>query len=204
MTTPTLDSTRNASRLERRKARTRAAILEAARQLFQEQGFESTSIAQIAEAADSGVGTLYGYFSNKDDILHEVLRSHGEQITREFLDSVNEQTPALERLCLALNGFARYLRDNRILLHSAFQVDSRNPRAESNPSAWIIRQYTMMIRDGIERGELAPVPPETTARALVSAYTMAMLGVAHWRGAEDDPRTACDLEAMTRQLLTPK
>ncbi len=204
MTTPTLDSSRNASRLERRKARTRAAILEAARKLFQEQGFESTSIAQIAEAADSGVGTLYGYFSNKDDILHEVLRAHGEQVTREFLGSVNENTPMLDRILLALGVFARYLQDNRILLHSAFQVDSRNPHAESTPNVWVIRQFTMMIRSGIERGEIADIPAETTSRALVSAYTMSMLGIGHWRGAEDDPRTTRDLEAMVRQMLTLK
>lgn len=204
MTTPTLEISRNASRLERRKARTRAAILDAARQLFQEQGFESTSIAQIAEAADSGVGTLYGYFSNKDDILHEVLRAHGEMVTREFLESVNENTPMLDRMLMALGVFAHYLRENRILLHSAFQVDSRNSRAESNPNAWIIRQFTMMIRTGSERGELADVDPETTARALVSVYTMCMLGIGHWRGFEDDARTSRELETMVRQMLTRK
>lgn len=203
MTTPTLDTSRSASRLERRKARTRAAILEAARKLFQEQGFESTSIAQIAEAADSGVGTLYGYFSNKDDILHEVLRAHGEQVTREFLESVNESTPMLERIVMALGVCVRYLRENRILLHSAFQVDSRSPNAEGNPNAWLIRQFAMMIRTGAERGEVADLPPETTARSLVSIYTMSMLGIGHWRGFEDDERTACELEAMVRQMLTP-
>ncbi len=60
-------------RLERRKARTRAAIIDAATALFHERGFEETSIQQIAERADTGVGTLYGYFGSKDQILREVL-----------------------------------------------------------------------------------------------------------------------------------
>lgn len=202
MTTPILDSSRNASRLERRKARTRAAILEAARKLFQEQGFESTSIAQIAEAADSGVGTLYGYFSNKDDILHEVLRSHAEQVNREVLTQVDENTPALERICLGFDGFARYLRENRVLLHSAFQVDSRNPDSDANnPSGWLVRVFARMIREGGERNEIAVLPPETTARALISAYNMAMLGIGHWRGLEDDTQTANELDQMVRQLF---
>lgn len=202
MTTTVLDSPHNATRLERRKARTRAAILEAARRLFQEHGFESTSIAQIAEAADSGVGTLYGYFSNKDEILREVLRAHGEQVTREFLQSVNDNTPAIERICLALDGFTRYLRENRMLLLSAFRADSRSRDEEDSHAAWLTRAFASMLRDGIESREFRPVPPETTARALISAYTMAILGIGHWRGLENDPQTARDLEAMTRQMLS--
>ena len=40
-------------RLERRKARTRAAIISAASKLFHERGYEDTSIQQIAELADT-------------------------------------------------------------------------------------------------------------------------------------------------------
>ncbi|HUA11058.1 MAG TPA: helix-turn-helix domain-containing protein [Solirubrobacteraceae bacterium] len=57
------------TRNERRRARTRAALLDAARTLFAERGPDATSIAEIAEAADTAVGTVYNYFDDKEALL---------------------------------------------------------------------------------------------------------------------------------------
>jgi len=54
---------------ERKAARTREGILEAALTLFERQGFERTTMEQIAEAAEIGIATLYRYFPSKDLIL---------------------------------------------------------------------------------------------------------------------------------------
>ena len=56
------------ARLERRKAATRQRIVDAASQLFWTQGYEATSIHDVAEAADVAVGTLYLHFSGKADV----------------------------------------------------------------------------------------------------------------------------------------
>ena len=49
--------------------RTRTAILEAALDLFSEQGFDPTTMEQIAARAEVGIATLYRYFPTKDGIL---------------------------------------------------------------------------------------------------------------------------------------
>lgn len=57
---------------ERKKARTRAAIQDAALDLFQRQGYHETTIGQIAEAAEVSQSTLFRYFSTKEDtVLHD-------------------------------------------------------------------------------------------------------------------------------------
>jgi AcrR family transcriptional regulator len=54
---------------ERKKQRTRAAIVDAAFELFAERGFERTTIADIADAAEIAPRTFFSYFPSKDDVV---------------------------------------------------------------------------------------------------------------------------------------
>jgi AcrR family transcriptional regulator len=68
-------------RNERRKARTRASLLSAARTLFAKQGFEHTAIADITDRADLGVGSFYNHFDSKEDMLAALLeQAFSEQL----------------------------------------------------------------------------------------------------------------------------
>jgi len=59
---------------ERQKSRRRAAILGAARDLFNRQGYSATSMEAIAEAAEVGIATVYNYFGSKGRLLADILR----------------------------------------------------------------------------------------------------------------------------------
>jgi AcrR family transcriptional regulator len=65
MTTPP------SGRREANKQATRAALRDAAARLFAEQGYEATTVAQIASSARVGERTFYRYFDGKDDLLAE-------------------------------------------------------------------------------------------------------------------------------------
>jgi AcrR family transcriptional regulator len=54
---------------DRKKALTRAAIVEAAQRLFEERGFDNVTVAQIADAANVSVKTLFAYFRAKEDLV---------------------------------------------------------------------------------------------------------------------------------------
>ena len=54
---------------ERKKQRTREKIVEAAFELFAERGFDGTTIADIADAAEIAPRTFFSYFPSKDDVV---------------------------------------------------------------------------------------------------------------------------------------
>lgn len=71
-----------ASRLERRKTRTRQALIDAARAVLARQGMAEVSIQELTEAADVGFGSFYNHFGSKDELFHaaiaDVLEEHGQ------------------------------------------------------------------------------------------------------------------------------
>jgi AcrR family transcriptional regulator len=88
-------------RVERRKARTRAALLAAARELFASNGFQQTAIAEIAARADIAIGSFYNYFRTKEDLLDVLLE---EQLSRqlELLQGRQQQvTDPAEKISVA-------------------------------------------------------------------------------------------------------
>jgi AcrR family transcriptional regulator len=54
---------------ERKKARTRAAIQSQAIRLFRDRGYDSTTVEQIAEAAEVSQSTFFRYFPTKEDVV---------------------------------------------------------------------------------------------------------------------------------------
>jgi len=68
MTTLHEDSQATPGLRERKKAKTRAAMQRHALQLFREQGYEATTVEQIAEAAEVSPSTFFRYFRTKEDV----------------------------------------------------------------------------------------------------------------------------------------
>jgi AcrR family transcriptional regulator len=75
-----------ATRLDRRKARTRQALIDAAVRLIAEGRGERASIQEITEAADIGFGSFYNHFDSKEELFRtaseEVLERWGQMIDR--------------------------------------------------------------------------------------------------------------------------
>ncbi len=72
----------------RRKARTRADLLAAARQVFAARGYHEASIAEITHIADVGVGTFYLHFHDKDEAFHTLLQEGILTIRTHVMDTL--------------------------------------------------------------------------------------------------------------------
>ena len=114
------------NRLERRKQRTRAALIQAA-QVFIGAGKLNAPILEITQAADVGMGSFYNYFDSKEELfaaaLNEVLDAHGallDEVT-ESLDDPAETFACSFRLTGRL--FRRRPQESRVLLATGVFAD---------------------------------------------------------------------------------
>src|SRR5258707_7585073 len=76
----------------------RQEILRTAARLFQQRGYDATSMNDVAAALKLSKGGLYHHFQSKDEILFEIM-DHAMEITRErVLDPVRAIADPAERL----------------------------------------------------------------------------------------------------------
>ena len=83
---------------EEKKQKTKQAILDAAITLFSTNGFENTSIEELAKSAGVGKGTVYGYFQTKKEILYAFCEYELEQIHKELANRADPNAPILEQV----------------------------------------------------------------------------------------------------------
>src|SRR5437870_8779440 len=98
------------SRLERRKARTVAAILDAAERHFLERGYESAKVDEIAADADVAVGSIYNHFGNKDG-LYAALLTRALDVFLTYMAELEGERSALERVLDSTGRLARFARE---------------------------------------------------------------------------------------------
>ncbi|MEV1240686.1 TetR family transcriptional regulator [Nonomuraea sp. NPDC050022] len=96
---------------ERKKEKTRLAILDAALDLFLEQGYDSTTVDQIAGSVEISPRTFFRYFTSKD---HLVLWYHdqGEEIMQETLRSRPADEPPFTSMIHAVRAVAHDMDDS--------------------------------------------------------------------------------------------
>lgn len=72
------------SRSERRKQRTRSALMNAAQVLVRKRGYDNITIQDITDAADVGLGTFYNYFESKNELFETILQELNDQFLAEL------------------------------------------------------------------------------------------------------------------------
>jgi AcrR family transcriptional regulator len=98
-------------RREAHKRATRAAIKEAAMRLVAEQGFEATTVRQIADAADVTERTFYRYFDGKAGLVADEALSWMERLHGEIRERPAEEPP-LQAVARAMVALATEVRQN--------------------------------------------------------------------------------------------
>jgi AcrR family transcriptional regulator len=188
----------------RRKARTRAAILDAARDRFVLQGFTGTTIRDVAAAAGVSVGTIHAHFSDKQGLLRACFDHQIEGAVQLGLESLDTSAPVADQLThLARVLYAAYGRhpalSREMFQDSLFSAESADPIL-----ADFLGELAALFRAALARGELTRLPDNglRAAHGWFSAYLLTLIG--GLAGHYGDPSAPGSLDAWTaafRSLL---
>lgn len=161
---------------ETQKQDTRRKVLEAARDLFNEIGYDETTIRAIAERAGVSVGSVFTTFSSKADVLSQVMDDRVEALYAE-LDRVTRHLrgTTCDRVCsvFAIHYDFECRRVNLFLAHIAASF-SPSLDATTIPYGRNSRFKGMlldMLADGVERGDVrADADLDLVLDTLMAAY----------------------------------
>ncbi len=85
-------------RRDREKLRQRGEILEAALKLFSEKGYHNVSMHEIASEAEFGIGTLYKFFRNKEDLYKALIMEMAEKYHHALMQVLEQERNPLEAI----------------------------------------------------------------------------------------------------------
>jgi AcrR family transcriptional regulator len=142
------------------KQRTRRNLLDAAKLLFNERGYEAATIRDIAAAAGLSTGAVFASFSDKADLFGAVIIDDFDALI-EHLNACDEGEASAEAalLCLFSSIYA-FQRDHLPLVRAAIGHSwLGQPEAERRVRAGVKRvlaHVADVLRQGVDRGELSP------------------------------------------------
>jgi AcrR family transcriptional regulator len=159
------------SRFERRKERTRHELLAAAVGVLADKGFHDTKIADIANAADVGVGTFYLHFETKDALFDALV----DETVRRLKAAVDEaqvaSTDPIDRIRRANTAFCRFAAENREVFRIVFGHAAAYHDVIRRAQDLFAADIEQNMKDGIASGALSAVPTPVAAQAVVGMAT---------------------------------
>lgn len=181
----------------RRVAWRRAEILTAAGRLFAEKGYHRTTTQDIAEAAEVSEGTIYNYFSSKEELLFAIMEriSQSQDSGDRFKEALPEDPKAF--FLVMLNSRQDFLQKNRIMLQAILSEILVNPELrERYYQDFIVPEIESMrihLEERVNLGQIQLSDSSLVARILMAIFSgLFLLQVSgdevvstQWRGLTD-------------------
>ncbi|MEV6238517.1 TetR/AcrR family transcriptional regulator [Lentzea sp. NPDC051838] len=186
------------NRLERRKARTRAALVRAA-QDFIAHGKLNAPILEITQSADVGMGSFYNHFESKEDLFHAALEDALDtfgQVLDSHTGDLDDTAHVFAQSFRLTGRLHRRLPElSKVLLHNGFELTRSGrglaPRARRDIDA------------ALAAGRFTVADPEM-ALVVVAGAVLALGQLLHAEPERDDAATTDQVaEDLLRMLGVP-
>jgi len=146
------------SKREAKKQNNKRAILDSAISLFNENGYEKTSIAQIARKAGVGKGTVYSYFDTKKSIIKGFCEYELEKVHHQLIAQSNRDASVLEQMLIIYMTEFQHVTQNRefgrLYMKETLFPDDDDLKTATDLDEKYFDVLFPILEKGQERGEL--------------------------------------------------
>lgn len=170
------------SRDAQREAK-RRAVLHAGARLFNDQGYEQTSLEEIAAALKITKRTIYYYVQSKEDILFGCHQLGLEFLGKTMAQSQDETLQVVERITLLIRGYCEWVSSDlgaTIAMVREHSLSAERRGALRDSKARVDFQLRALIADGVAEGSLRPCDPRLVTAAIFGALNW----IPHWNRVE--------------------
>jgi AcrR family transcriptional regulator len=198
-------STEPLTPLTSRGESTRERILHSAAEVLAEHGYAGTTLSDIADRAGTKAGSLYYYFTSREDLICEIMtRGITETIDHvtAAVETLDEGATSQERLAAAIGAHVRYLLTENDIARASIRTLGQAPADVQGPAIALHRKYGLylgsLIDDATADGFLDPAIDPRVLRLLIA-------GAANWSTAWYDPKgqaSVDDIADLAARLAT--
>ena len=173
------------SRRDREREQRRQEILQAALRLFASQGYDLTTLDQIAAAAEYGKGTLYNYFSSKEELFSAMIKDGIARFHSLIGARLKKAKGTLERLDAFIDASFEFYAGNEdflkvYMLQMVYSGAFQGPLKEQLKGTWTknlslpVGIFRKGIKEGIFRGN-DPVRMATALKWMINSQYYMLL-----------------------------
>jgi len=142
----------NLSRRERTNLQQREEILNTALRLFSEKGYRNVAMHEVAREARYGMGTVYKYFKNKDELYKALVMGVSRKFHQDLMASIEQERDPIQAISNYVVVRQKLFSDNLPFMRLYF-AETRG--ASFNIKAGFDRDMVKLYEDGM--GKLACV-----------------------------------------------
>ena len=187
-----------------RGLRTRAALVAAARKVFERDGYLDARLIDITRAANCSSGTLYTYFSGKEEVFAAVLEVAQEDMLHPGMPHVaSDDDPAAVIEASNRADLKAYQRNSKLmgLLEQGANIDPEFRELRTSRSNAFVRRNARSIANLQAKGQADPdLDPVLASRAL--SAMMSRIAFGHFVTGEDRDDTPTVTEEDLVQIAT--
>ncbi len=176
-------TTPGASRDAQREAK-RQAVLQAGARLFNDHGYEQTSLEDIAAALNITKRTIYYYVQSKEDILFGCHQQGLEVLGETMARSQDPVLPVIARITLLIRGYCAWVSTDLGATIAMVREHSLSPerrKALRDSKAEVDFQLRSLIKQGVAEGSLRPCDPRLVSAAVFGALNW----IPHWNRVDN-------------------
>jgi AcrR family transcriptional regulator len=155
---------------------TKTRILQAARKLFSQRGYDGTTTRDLAQAAGVAEGTIFRHFENKKTILIEVASEGWVELLTDLLTELSEMA-SYKAIAQVMRRRMLHLRENGELLRVCFLEAQFHPDLREKIQTEVIVKMTdvaeAFFQTAMDQGIYRKANPRVVAQVFLGMFTVA-------------------------------